>query len=240
MDRAPGGQPAVSGAWAAGRGSHPRERAVLRDRPSILGGPRHSPGAGRACCEGGRTAPGPLSEEELERVRRATATDRVAGIEEEMLPFRGSEENRDELLRRALAAGVPAHRIAELSVVDPTTLSSPSLSRTPPAGRADPRVVTHMPVGSRWSSYRCRAVLRRVALRRASVILRRRSGWSAAAADRGEGGVAPCAPGPSTRWKATRRAGTQSTGGARCAREASSALTTGPRPTDPAGRSPAL
>ncbi|MFF0219702.1 DUF6003 family protein [Streptomyces vinaceus] len=71
--------------------------------------------------------PVPLGEEELERVRRATATDRVAGIEEELLAFRDSEDNRDGLLRRALAAGVPAHRIVELSGVDPATLSSASL-----------------------------------------------------------------------------------------------------------------
>ncbi|MEV6581296.1 DUF6003 family protein [Streptomyces sp. NPDC051582] len=70
--------------------------------------------------------PVPLSEEELERVRRATATDQVAGIEEELLAFRDSEDNRDGLLRRALAAGVPAHRIVELSGVDPSTLSSAS------------------------------------------------------------------------------------------------------------------
>ncbi|KPI20617.1 hypothetical protein OV450_0083 [Actinobacteria bacterium OV450] len=68
--------------------------------------------------------PVPLSEEELERVRRATVTDRVADIEEELLAFRDSEDNRDGLLRRALAAGVPAHRIVELSGVDPSTLSS--------------------------------------------------------------------------------------------------------------------
>ncbi|MFJ3202940.1 DUF6003 family protein [Streptomyces sp. NPDC086989] len=70
--------------------------------------------------------PVPLSEEELERVRRATVTDRVADIEEELLAFRDSEDNRDGLLRRALAAGVPAHRIVELSGIDPSTLSSAS------------------------------------------------------------------------------------------------------------------
>ncbi|MGW7125715.1 DUF6003 family protein [Streptomyces sp. NPDC054901] len=43
-----------------------------------------------------------------------------------MAAFRDSEDNRDDLLRRALAAGVPAHRIVELSGVDPTTLSSVS------------------------------------------------------------------------------------------------------------------
>ncbi|MFI8265786.1 MULTISPECIES: DUF6003 family protein [unclassified Streptomyces] len=70
--------------------------------------------------------PVPLSEEELERVRRAGSTESVAGIEEELLAFRNSEDNRDALLRRALAAGVPAHRIVELSGIDPTTLSSAS------------------------------------------------------------------------------------------------------------------
>ncbi|CAM5287233.1 hypothetical protein SAVIM338S_00240 [Streptomyces avidinii] len=70
--------------------------------------------------------PVPLGEEELERLRRAAATDRVAGVEEELLAFRDGEDNRDALLRRALAAGVPAHRIIELSGVEPTTLSSAS------------------------------------------------------------------------------------------------------------------
>ncbi|MET9605209.1 DUF6003 family protein [Streptomyces sp. NPDC006512] len=72
--------------------------------------------------------PVPLSAEELEAVRRATATDSVASAEEDLLAFRDSEENRDALLRRALAAGVPAHRIVELSGVDPATLSSASQS----------------------------------------------------------------------------------------------------------------
>ncbi|MFF3216986.1 DUF6003 family protein [Streptomyces sp. NPDC002886] len=70
--------------------------------------------------------PVPLSEEELQRLRRAAATDHVACVEEELLTFRDGEDNRDTLLRRALAAGVPAHRIIELSGVDPATLSSAS------------------------------------------------------------------------------------------------------------------
>ncbi|MFD3545476.1 DUF6003 family protein [Streptomyces sp. NPDC058655] len=70
--------------------------------------------------------PVPLSTEELEGVRRAAATDSVASVEEDLLAFRDSEENRDALLRRAVAAGVPAHRIVELSGVEPTALSSAS------------------------------------------------------------------------------------------------------------------
>ncbi|WP_411075675.1 DUF6003 family protein [Streptomyces sp. cmx-4-7] len=68
--------------------------------------------------------PVPLDGEELERVRRAGATDPVALVEEELLTYRDTEEGRDALLRKALAAGVPVHRIVELSGVDPTALPS--------------------------------------------------------------------------------------------------------------------
>ncbi|MEU9026489.1 DUF6003 family protein [Streptomyces sp. NPDC048383] len=78
--------------------------------------------------EGAERLPVPLGAEELERVRRAVATETVANVEEDLLAFRDSEDNRDELLRRALAAGVPAHRIVELSGVDPNTLSTVSHS----------------------------------------------------------------------------------------------------------------
>ncbi|MEU6310715.1 DUF6003 family protein [Streptomyces sp. NPDC047014] len=67
--------------------------------------------------------PVPLSPDELERVRHAGATDAVALVEEELLAFRDAEENRDDLMRRALAAGVPVQRIVELSGVDTDTLS---------------------------------------------------------------------------------------------------------------------
>ncbi|MFD5787103.1 DUF6003 family protein [Streptomyces sp. NPDC127037] len=66
--------------------------------------------------------PVPLTEEELERVRRAAATDQVAAVEKELLSYRDSEEGRDALLHKALAAGLPAHRIVELSGVDPAAL----------------------------------------------------------------------------------------------------------------------
>ncbi|TXS04812.1 hypothetical protein EAO73_13840 [Streptomyces sp. col6] len=72
--------------------------------------------------EGAERLPVPLTEEELERVRRAAATDQVAAVEKELLSYRDSEEGRDALLHKALAAGLPAHRIVELSGVDPAAL----------------------------------------------------------------------------------------------------------------------
>ncbi|MYS34331.1 hypothetical protein K388_06458 [Streptomyces sp. KhCrAH-43] len=78
--------------------------------------------------EGAERLPVPLTEEELDRVRRAGATDQVAAVEKELLSYRDSEEGRDALLHKALAAGVPAHRIVELSGVDPTAL--PTTPRT--------------------------------------------------------------------------------------------------------------
>ncbi|MFE3582750.1 DUF6003 family protein [Streptomyces vinaceus] len=69
----------------------------------------------------------------MERVRRATPTDRVrvAGIGEEPLAFRDSKDNRHSLLRRAVAAGVPAHRI-----VEPVSLPRGSRGDAPRARRA--------------------------------------------------------------------------------------------------------
>ncbi|MFB7054137.1 DUF6003 family protein [Streptomyces vinaceus] len=108
--------PAVR-AWFTAQGVNPASAVVRIIPPEQTG----------LIPEDAERLPVPLGEEELERVRRATATDRVAGIEEELLAFRDSKDNRDGLLRRALAAGVPAHRIVELSGVDPATLSSASL-----------------------------------------------------------------------------------------------------------------
>ncbi|MEU2021340.1 DUF6003 family protein [Streptomyces sp. NPDC016469] len=72
--------------------------------------------------DGAERLPVPLTEEELERVRRVAATDQVAAVEKELLSYRDSEEGRDALLHKALAAGLPAHRIVELSGVDPAAL----------------------------------------------------------------------------------------------------------------------
>lgn len=107
--------PAVQ-AWFAAQGVNPAS-ATVRVVP---------PEQSALIPEGAERLPVPLGAEELERVRRAAATESVANVEEDLLAFRDSEDNRDALLRRALAAGVPAHRIVELSGVDPTTLSSAS------------------------------------------------------------------------------------------------------------------
>ncbi|MEU9982034.1 DUF6003 family protein [Streptomyces sp. NPDC050856] len=74
--------------------------------------------------QGTERLPVPLSEEELERVRQAGAPRERARVEAELLAFRDTAEGRDELLRRAVGAGVPAHRIVELTGVDPATLSA--------------------------------------------------------------------------------------------------------------------
>jgi hypothetical protein len=59
--------------------------------------------------------PVPLSEEELSRLRHTVAPESIARLEEELLAYRCCADGREALLTRALAAGVPAHRIAELT-----------------------------------------------------------------------------------------------------------------------------
>jgi hypothetical protein len=62
--------------------------------------------------------PVPLGDEELSRVRNRTAPPGIARMEEELLAYRSCADGRDALLTRALAAGVPAHRVAELTGED--------------------------------------------------------------------------------------------------------------------------
>ncbi|MGW8065256.1 DUF6003 family protein [Streptomyces ziwulingensis] len=62
--------------------------------------------------------PVPLSEEELSRVRHHAAPESVAGLEDELLAYRSCADGREALLVRALAAGVPAHRVAQLTGED--------------------------------------------------------------------------------------------------------------------------
>ncbi|WP_411104172.1 DUF6003 family protein [Streptomyces sp. cmx-4-9] len=107
--------PAVQ-AWFTAQGVSPASPTIRVATPEQTG----------MIPEGAERLPVPLGPEELETVRRASATESVAQAEEDLLAFRDTEENRDALLRRALAAGVPVHRIVELSGVDPTTLSSAS------------------------------------------------------------------------------------------------------------------
>ncbi|WP_395570441.1 DUF6003 family protein [Streptomyces sp. BK79] len=72
--------------------------------------------------EGAERLPVPLSDEELSRVRHSLVPENVARLEEELLAYRSCADNREALLTRALAAGVPAHRIAELTGEELTTV----------------------------------------------------------------------------------------------------------------------
>ncbi|WP_432117499.1 DUF6003 family protein [Streptomyces sp. bgisy032] len=68
--------------------------------------------------------PVPLSDEELSRVRHHMVPEPLARLEEELLAYRDSTDGRDGLIGRALAAGVPPHRIVELTGVDPATVTA--------------------------------------------------------------------------------------------------------------------
>ncbi|WP_336317710.1 DUF6003 family protein [Streptomyces lavendofoliae] len=68
--------------------------------------------------------PVPLSEEELLRLRHVLAPGAVAGVEDELMAYRDCAGERDALLSRAVLAGVPQHRIAELTGEDPQTVAS--------------------------------------------------------------------------------------------------------------------
>ncbi|WP_030147262.1 MULTISPECIES: DUF6003 family protein [unclassified Streptomyces] len=68
--------------------------------------------------------PVPLSDEELSQVRHRMVPEPLARLEEELLAYRDSAEGRDGLIGRALAAGVPPHRIVELTGVAPATVAA--------------------------------------------------------------------------------------------------------------------
>lgn len=74
--------------------------------------------------EGVERLPVPLSDEELSRVRHHMAPEPLARVEEELLAYRDCADGRDNLIGRALAAGVAPHRIAELTGVDPATVTA--------------------------------------------------------------------------------------------------------------------
>ncbi|MDG5808413.1 DUF6003 family protein [Streptomyces ossamyceticus] len=74
--------------------------------------------------EGAERLPVPLSEEETSRLRHQLVPEPLARIEEELLSYRDCADGRDGLIGRALAAGVPPHRIAELTGVDPATVTA--------------------------------------------------------------------------------------------------------------------
>ena len=57
-------------------------------------------------------------------MRRQTAPAAHADVEEELLAYRDCADGRDGLIERALAAGVPPHRVVELAGVDPTAVTA--------------------------------------------------------------------------------------------------------------------
>jgi hypothetical protein len=73
--------------------------------------------------------PVPLGDEELSRVRHRAAPCDVARVEEELLAHRSRTRGRDALLKRALAAGIPARRVAELTGEDLAAVEEAARSR---------------------------------------------------------------------------------------------------------------
>jgi hypothetical protein len=74
--------------------------------------------------DGAGRLPVPLTDEELSRVRHGMAPEPLARLEEELLAYRDCADGRDGMIGRALAAGVPPHRIVELTGVDPATVTA--------------------------------------------------------------------------------------------------------------------
>ncbi|MFD9587580.1 DUF6003 family protein [Streptomyces sp. NPDC059980] len=68
--------------------------------------------------------PVPLSEEELSRLRHHTAPTGVGRMEEELHAYGAQLDGRETLIVRALTAGVPTHRIAELTGEDLTEVKA--------------------------------------------------------------------------------------------------------------------
>lgn len=69
--------------------------------------------------EDAESLPVPLSEEEALRVHRECAPKAVADLEAELLGFREMTQDREALVHRALTAGIPAPRIAQLTGLTP-------------------------------------------------------------------------------------------------------------------------
>lgn len=105
--------PAVR-AWLDAQGSTPTSPRLRLLPPEENG----------AVPEGAERLPVPLSDEELTRLRHQLTPQPLAGLEEELLAYRDSADGRDGLIARALAAGVPPHRIVELTGVDPATVTA--------------------------------------------------------------------------------------------------------------------
>ncbi|MFE7932365.1 DUF6003 family protein [Streptomyces sp. NPDC057456] len=111
-------------------------RAWLDAQGSTAASPRLRlvpPEEREAVPEGAERLPVPLNEEELNRVRHHLAPAAHARVEEELLAYRDCAGGRDELIGRALAVGVPPHRIVELTGVDPATVTAAAADDRRPA-----------------------------------------------------------------------------------------------------------
>ncbi|MFD9789786.1 DUF6003 family protein [Streptomyces sp. NPDC059070] len=67
--------------------------------------------------------PVPLSEEETVRVQQQCAPQSVTDMESELLEFRETTEDWQGLVHRALTAGIPGPRIAQLTGLDPQDIA---------------------------------------------------------------------------------------------------------------------
>jgi hypothetical protein len=63
--------------------------------------------------------PVPLTEEEALRVHQCCAPQSITDMETELLEFRDRTQDLEALVHRALTAGIPAPRIAQLTGLDP-------------------------------------------------------------------------------------------------------------------------
>ncbi|MFG2668903.1 DUF6003 family protein [Streptomyces sp. NPDC048387] len=89
---------------------------------------------------GAQKLPVPLSDEELNQLRHAlTPPGALARVEEELLAYRDCAGERDALLARATAAGVPQHRIVELTGEDARTVASAAAQGQGPTSAQGPR-----------------------------------------------------------------------------------------------------
>lgn len=69
--------------------------------------------------ENAERLPVPLSEEETLRVQQECAPQSVTDMESDLLDFRETTQDWEALVHRALTAGIPAPRIAQLTGLDP-------------------------------------------------------------------------------------------------------------------------
>ncbi|NSL43719.1 DUF6003 family protein [Streptomyces sp. 8P21H-1] len=101
-------------AWLEAQGSTPTAPELRLLPPEETG----------ALPEGAERLPVPLSDEELSRVRQQSGPEVLARVERELLSYRDCADGRDDLIGRALAAGVSPHRIVELTGEDPATVTA--------------------------------------------------------------------------------------------------------------------